>query len=143
MMKKNVKGFIGLFAGIAAFILIGVALFVPTVPVRNSHLLLHGGINVTLGLIGMVLGVAAIVFGVLSRKERDIAKGPHKAGIIAGTLAVLIAFGATGFCSMTRMIADYANGVPGNAVSKMDESTRKSIDEAIRQWEADLDNTQA
>lgn len=131
-MKKNVKGFIGLFAGLAAFVLIGIALFVPTNPIIGTSLALHGGINIILAIVGAVLGIAAIVFGIMSRKDAD-KKGPRKAGVIVGVFAVIIALMSTGICALTRTVADYANNVPGNALSQVDEETRSNLDKAIEQ----------
>lgn len=141
-MKKNVKGFIGLFTGIAAFILIGVALFMPTNPIAGTRLALHGNLNMMLALAGGALGIAAMVFGILSRKGRDTQKGPRKAGVIVGVCAVFIALISCGICSMTQLVADYANGVPGNAISQMDPSARQEIDNSIRQLKADMANVQ-
>lgn len=135
-MKKNVKGFIGLFTGIAAFILIGIALFVPTNPIRDTGIALHGGANVAMAFIAALLGIVAIVFGVMSRKGKDTQTGPRKAGVIIGIFAILIALGTAGICSLSQSLADYANGVPGNAISKMDSQTRQSIDKAISELEA-------
>ncbi len=131
-MKKNVKGFIGLFSGFAAFLLIGIALFVPTTPIKGTSLALHGGFNIALALIAAVLGICAIVFGVMSRKDAD-KKGPRKAGVIIGIFAIIIALISSGICALFSTIADYANDVPGNALSQMDESSREQIDKVIEQ----------
>lgn len=131
-MKKNVKGFIGLFAGIAAFILIGIALFVPTNPISGSALALHGSANMAMALIGGALGIVAIVFGVMSRKDAD-KTGPRKSGVIIGIFAIILALIATGVCSVSKAVADYANGKNDSIVSQMNESQRKDIDKAIDQ----------
>ena len=94
-MKKNVKGFIGLFAGIASFVLTGVAASVLTNKIEGTKIALHGDINVTMALIAAALGLVAIVFGILSIKHKD-QKGPRKAGIIVGVFAVIIALAAAG-----------------------------------------------
>lgn len=137
-MKKNVKGFIGLFSGIAAFILIGVALFVPTNPIQGTVIALHGSVNVALALIGGLLGIVAIVFGIMSRKGRDTEIGPRKAGVIVGSFAILIALISCGICSMTQLIADYANGVPGNVISQMDPAARQEIDNSLQQFKTEM-----
>ena len=132
-MKKNVKGFIGLFAGIAAFVLIGIALFALTNPISGTTLALHGGFNVIIALVGAVLGIVAIVFGVMSRKDAD-KKGPRKAGVIVGVFAILIGLGAAAFCGIFGMVADYANNVPGNTISQsLDESQKKEFDKLVEQ----------
>ncbi|MBQ2487066.1 MAG: hypothetical protein II517_01845 [Ruminococcus sp.] len=131
-MKKNVNGFIGLFAGIAAFVLIGIALFALTNPISGTTLALHGGFNVIIALVGAVLGIVAIVFGVMSRKDAD-KKGPRKAGVIVGVFAIIIALMSAGVCTLTKTIADYANNVPGNALSQMDNGNRAEMDKMIEQ----------
>ena len=131
-MKKNVKGFIGLFAGLAAFVLIGIALFVPTNPISGTSLALHGSFNIIIALVGAVLGIIAIVFGIMSRKDAD-KTGPRKAGVIVGVFAVIIALMSTGICALTSTVADYANNVPGNAMSQMDKNDRANLDKAIEQ----------
>lgn len=135
-MKKNVKGFIGLFAGIAAFVLIGIALFVTTNPISGTSVALHGGFNVIVALVGAVLGIVAIVFGVMSRKDTD-KTGPRKAGIVVGVFAVIIALMSTGICALTSAIADYANNVPGNALSQVDKNQLADLDKAIEQFRQD------
>ncbi len=140
-MKKNVKGFIGLFAGIASFVLTGVAASVLTNKIEGTKIALHGDINVTMALIAAALGLVAIVFGILSIKHKD-QKGPRKAGIIVGVFAVIIALAAAGICALTREIANYANGVPGNAIAQMDESQRESIDEFIKNIRTDAATSQ-
>ena len=129
-MKKNVKGFIGLFTGIAAFILILAAIFVPANPISGSALALHGSANVIMALVGGLLGIVAIVFGVMSRKDAD-KKGPRKAGVIIGVFAIIFALLASAVCSLTKEIADYANGKPNSVLSQMDETQRKDIDKTI------------
>lgn len=130
-MQKNVKGFIGLFAGIAAFIVIIIAT-IPFTPINGTSLNFYGSINSTLALIGAALGIIAIIFGALSAKDKD-KKGPRKAGIIVGIFAVIIGLIFTGVASLLASITDYANNVPGNALSQMDEANRKEIDNLLDQ----------
>ena len=130
-MKKNVKGFIALFSGIAAIILINVALFVCNNTISGSSVALHSSFNVTLSLIAAGLGVVAIVFGILSVKDKD-KRGPRKAGIIIGVIAVIVGLISCLFCSLTRMLVDYANGkTEDNIISQMDEQSRKDLDKLI------------
>ncbi len=137
-MKKNVKGFIGLFTGIAAFIAIFVSLFALTNPIKDWGFALHGGFNIAMAFVGVVLGIVAIVFGILSRKGRNTEKGPRKAGVIIGVFAVIIALLSAGLCSISKSVADYINHVPGNSIEQMDEASRKPIDDAIEQLEQQL-----
>lgn len=134
-MKKNVKGFISLFTGIAAFIVVGIALFVPTVPLMGTNILLYGSANVIIALAAALLGIAAMVFGIMSLSGKNTHKGPRKAGLIVGVCAILIAVGSAGFCGLVKTVCDYANGVPGNAISRMDDRTRRPVDEALKELE--------
>ena len=135
-MKKNVKGFIGLFAGIASVILAVVALCVLTNPIAGTTLALHGSVNVIIAVIAAVLGLAGIVFGVMSLGNTK-AKGPRKAGVIVGVCAFLIALSAAGICALTGAFADYANNVPGNAISQMDKDSRQEMDRMVKQLRTD------
>lgn len=130
-MQKNVKGFIGLFIGLAAFIVIIIAM-VPFTPINGTSINFYGRINSTLALIGAGLGVVAIIFGALSVKDKD-KTGPRKAGIIVGIFAVIIGLIFSGVAGLLSVFTDYANGVPGNAISQLDESQRKDIDKALEQ----------
>lgn len=132
-MKKNVKGFIGLFAAIGAIVLALAALFFPTAHITGSSLSLPGSMNVTMALIAAGLGVLAIIFGILAVREPD-KQGPRKAGIIIGVFAILIGLGAAAFCGIFGMVADYANNVPGNTISQsLDESQKKEFDKLVEQ----------
>ena len=136
-MKKNVKGFIGLFAGIGALVLTGAALFIPTAQISGTSVFLYGNVNIALALGAAALSIVAIVFGILSHKNSDNLWGPRKAGTIVGVFAVLIALAASGVCALTSSFVDYANGKPGNAIAQMDEADRKPIDDALAQLRAD------
>ena len=140
-MKKNVFGFIGLFAGIGAFVLLIAALFMPTAAISGSTFALYGGVNVTMALIAAALGVTAIVFGIISRKDRD-KKGPRKAGIIVGVFAIIASLLSAGAFALTNEIVKYWNPnekstmiedlVKDNADMKkqLDEQYQKMLDEA-------------
>ena len=130
-MKKNVKGFIGLFSAIGGIILAIAALCFPTAHITGSSLSLPGSMNVTMAAIAAGLGVIAIIFGILAVREPD-KQGPRKAGIIVGVFAILIGLGSAAFCGIFGMVADYANKVPGNALSQsLPEDQRQSFDKMI------------
>ena len=131
-MKKNVFGFIGLFAGIGAFVLLIAALFMPTAAISGSTFALYGGVNVTMALIAAALGVTAIVFGIISRKDRD-KKGPRKAGVIVGVFAMIISLMGAGLFSLTGTIVDYANGKSNSVIAQLDAEQRKPVDDLITQ----------
>lgn len=130
-MKKNVKGFIGLFSAIGGIILAIAALCFPTAHITGSSLSLPGSMNTTMALIAAGLGVLAIIFGILAVREQD-KQGPRKAGIIVGVFAILIGLGSAAFCGVFGMVADYANNVPGNTLSQsLQESQKKDFDKLI------------
>ena len=131
-MQKNVKGFIGLFIGIASFILTIVSLCMLTNPIRDTGFALHGSINVTLALIAAGLGLVAIIFGVMSVRDKD-KKGPRKAGIIIGVFAIIAALCSAGICSMTKMVVEYANGESTALVSQMSDAERKEFDKQLNE----------
>ena len=131
-MKKNVKGFIGLFSGIAAFVLIIAALAVPTNPLNGTSLALHGSANTTMAMIAGVLGIAAIVFGIMSRKDAD-KTGPRKADVIVGVFAIIFALIAGGICSLSKTFVDYANGKLDTSVVQMDDNQKKDLDKLVDQ----------
>ena len=130
-MKKNIFGFAALFSGIAAFVCIILA-FIPTTPISGSSLSLMGGTNLAFAGVGVVLGLAALITGIISTRKRD-QKGPRKAGLIIGIFAIIISIIACGVTAVSKTLADYANNVPGNAISQADESSRKTIDDALNQ----------
>lgn len=132
-MKTNVKGYIGLFSGIIALVLILIAMVLPTNPINGTSIALHGTVNIVISYIAAALGVVAIIFGVLSRKGKGTEKGPRKAGVIIGIFAVIFAFISVGICSMTKEMVDYANGKPGSAFSQLDDKSRQDIDKAINE----------
>ena len=132
-MKKNVKGFIGLFAAIGAIVLAFAALIFPASHISGSSLSLPGSMNVTMALIAAGLGVLAIIFGILAVREPD-KQGPRKAGIIVGLLAILLGLGAAALCVILGMVDDCANNGPGNTLSQsLDESKKKEFDKLVEQ----------
>ena len=134
---KNVKGFIGLFAGLAAIVLIILAFFVGAETIVGSSVALPGKTGVILALIAAVLGIVAIVFGVMSRKDKD-KKGPRKAGVIIGIIAIIIALFSSATCFLTHTFVNYANGkTDQKLLDEMDEGTRKDLDKLVDQIRAE------
>ena len=130
-MKKNVPGFIALFSGIAAFVCIIIA-FIPTTPNSGSSLSLMGGMNLAFAGVGVLLGLVALITGIISIRRRD-QKGPRKAGMIIGIFAIIISLIACGVTAVSKAFVDYANNVPGNALSQMDDSSRKTLDDSLKE----------
>ncbi|MBQ9673565.1 MAG: hypothetical protein IJV39_02955 [Ruminococcus sp.] len=128
-MQKNVKGFVGLIAGLLAFVSIIIA-FIPTTPIEGTNAVFYGSINIAFAVAGIVLGIVAIVAGALSRKPTD-KKGPRKSGIIIGIFAVIIAIFALGITATLSLITDYANGKDVPAFSEMDGSHKEQIDNLV------------
>lgn len=134
---KNVKGFIGLFAGLAAIVLIVLAFFVGAETIVGSSIALPGKMGVILSLVAIVLGIVAIVFGVMSRKDKD-KKGPRKAGVIIGIIAIIIALFSSAICFLTHTFVNYANGkLDEEIVSQLDEKSRNDLDKLVDQIRAE------
>ena len=85
-MKKNVRRNIGLFAGIAAIVLIFTALFVPANLITGSTIFAHGHINIMLALSGVLFGITAIIISMPNRPFVD-KQGPQREGIRVLTAA--------------------------------------------------------
>ena len=129
-MEKNIKGFIGLFAGLAAFGCL-IASFIPLEQIQGSNgLKFYGDVNVRLAFIGFIAAIVAIVFGALSKKHID-KKGPRKAGIIIGIFAVIISLFAMGITGICSVITDYGNGKSTALVENMSQEERQQIDEFV------------
>ena len=129
-MEKNVKGFIGLFAGLTAFGCLIVS-FIPLEQIQGSNgFKFYGDVNVRLAFIGFITAIIAIVFGALSKKHID-KKGPRKAGIIIGIFAVIISLFAMGITGICSVITNYANGKSTALVESMSQEERQQIDEFV------------
>lgn len=131
-MSKNVKGFIGLFTGLAAFILLIAAFLIPTAPIQGTVISLYGGANVIMALIAAALGITAIVFGIISIRDSD-KKGPRKAGIIIGSFAIIISLLSSGIFALTGALTDYANGKKDTVFSQIDNKSRAELDKSIKE----------
>lgn len=130
-MKKNVKGFISLFSALAAFVCIIIA-FIPTAPIAGTSLSLMGGMNLAFAGVGVLLGLVALITGIMSLRHHD-QKGPRKAGMIIGIFAIIISLIACAVTAISKTFVDYANNEPGNALSQMDQSSRQAMDDALKQ----------
>ena len=108
-MKKNVKGFIGLFAGLGALLFVILSICVLAEPIKGSSKTFYGSMNVGFAVVAIFLSIAAIVFGILSIKGGKEKKGPRKSGIIVGAVMLFIAFIATIVIGMLALVSDYAN----------------------------------
>ncbi len=96
----------------------------------------YGNTNVTFIWISVLCAVAAIVFGVMSRKDKD-KKGPRKAGIILGILCVIAGLLSALIIGMLTMITDYINsdGKSGLIAEELekDSSQKENVDKIIRE----------
>ena len=136
-MKKNVKGFIALFAALAAVVCIIISFAVPMASIKGTAIKLWGNPNLYLGIVACVLAIVAIVFGFLSKKDAD-KKGPRKAGIIIGFIAVFVSFLAMALGGLFGLIVEYANDPENSTIAKsMSVEDRKSFDEMIEKLRAE------
>lgn len=129
MEKKNVKGFVGLFAGLLSFVCIFISL-IPMEKIIDSNTKFYGSTNTTLAVIAAVLGIVAIVAGAMSKKDSD-KKGPRKSGVIIGIFAVIISLIAAGTTAVLSTVTDYANGKDVSAFESLDDSQRETLDELV------------
>ena len=133
-MKKNVKGFIALFAALAAVVCIIISFAVPMASIKGTSIKLWGNPNLYLGIVACVLAIVAIVFGFLSKKDAD-KKGPRKAGIIIGFIAVFVSFLAMAMGGLFGLIVEYANDPENSTIAKsMSVEDRKNFDEMIEKF---------
>ncbi len=129
-MEKNVKGFIGLFAGLIAFGCL-IASFIPMEEIQGSDgVMFYGSINTRLAFIGFIVAIVAIVFGAMSKKHID-KKGPRKAGVVLGIFAIIISLFAMGITGVCSVITDYANGKSTALVENMSQEERQQIDDLV------------
>ena len=132
-MKKNVKGFIALFAALAAVVCIIISFAVPMASVKGTSFKLWGNGNLYLGIIACVLAIVAIVFGFLSKKDAD-KKGPRKAGIIIGFIAVFVSFLAMALGGLCGILVDYFNNGEKSAIyESLDKEQRDSFDKFYKE----------
>ena len=141
-MEKNVKGFVSLFAGLAAFGCIVVSLFVPMEPIKGTESVkFYGSINVCLALVAFALAIIAIVFGAMSKKHIDKV-GPRKTGVIIGIFALIISLFATGITGLFSVVTDYANGEEVAIFSEMQPEEREQVDNFVSQLKNDFQKQQ-
>ncbi len=140
--EKNVKGFIGLFLALASLILILAATFVPMSKLTgmgfDGKLAFYGQLNVTLVWVGVVMAVAAIVFGAMSKKDAD-KTGPRKSGVIIGILCIIFGLICALVVSTMTAVGEYINsdgekGIFAEMVkeSKDNEKTMNDIVKALQ-----------
>lgn len=139
MEKKNVKGFIGLFLGLASILLIIVSLFCPMEKLTgfglDGKVSLHSSANVAIAVIAVACAIAAIVFGVMAKKEAD-KKGPRKSGFIIGIICVILGLIAAGLVAFMSSFTEYINSDGKNGwiaeSVKSDKDMKKTMDDLIR-----------
>ena len=133
-MQKNVKGFISLGCAIGA-----VACFVLGLIPMSSNAVFNpfwGDINTVFGIISYCLCAAAIVFAILSFRDKD-KKGPRKTGMIISIVCILFAWLPLLFGFFGSSVNAYLNGNNDNFVAeamndyqagKKDSWLKKNID---------------
>ena len=135
----NVKGVVGLILSLVSLCCIGIS-WVPLVPLTgmgfDGHLSFYGFLNMILLGVAFVCASAAVVFAAMSKKDAD-KRGPRKAGMIIGIIAIVITLLASLGIGTMSMITEYINsdgqsGVIAEA-TKTDENMKKQIDDAVAQ----------
>lgn len=138
MQKKNIKGYIGLFLGLAALICFGASFFIHTEKLTgmgfDGRVSFYGIINLIMALTGTVLSVAAIVFGTLSKRDAD-KKGPRKPGVILGIIGIVLSLLVGSSVLLLSGITEYINsdGKSGFVASsvKNDKDLRDQMNKVV------------
>lgn len=138
-MKKNVKGFIGLFLALASIVLIIIAYMVPMEKLTgfgiDGKLTFYGNANFVFVWISVACAVAAIVFGIMAVRHKD-QKGPRKVGIILGIICVIAGLLSALVIGLLSMVTEYINadGKTGAIAEflEKDSSQKENVDKIIR-----------
>ena len=133
-MQKNVKGFIALFAALAAIILTVVGCM-PMAKVVDFPM--WSGVNQVLGYTALALCLIAIVFAILSFRDKD-KKGPRKTGMILGILCLLVVWVPMVLGWAGGLVTGYVNGDNNVIAQEMDKYEKGDKDSFISQM---LDST--
>ncbi len=128
-MQKNVKGFIALFAALAAIILTVVGCM-PMAKVVDFPM--WSGVNQVLGYIALALCLVAIVFAILSFRDKD-KKGPRKTGMILGILCLLVVWVPMVLGWAGGLVTGYVNGDNNVIAQEMDKYEKGDKDSFISQ----------
>lgn len=128
-MQKNVKGFIALFAALAAIILTVVGCM-PMAKVVDFPM--WSGVNQVLGYIALALCLIAIVFAILSFRDKD-KKGPRKTGMILGILCLLVVWVPMVLGWLGGLVTGYVNGDNNVIAQEMDKYEKGDKDSFISQ----------
>lgn len=134
--QKNVKGFIGLAAGLLSIVLFIAAFLVPTAPIKGSTVKFFGQINLILCGAAVILAIVAIVFGAISKKDAD-KKGPRKAGVIIGIIMLIFSLLGSLLMNLLVQITDYANNGKNSAIYELikdNPESLKALDKAVEEF---------
>ena len=138
-MKKNVKGFISLFAALAAIVLIIVGCCrLGTIAGTRFWV----GTNSVFGWLALLCCLIAIVFAVLSFKDKD-KKGPRKTGMIIAILCILPSFIPVELGAAGSAVDDYAKGqnnMISDEMAKYDKGDKESFIYKIMNPDGELDS---
>ena len=138
-MKKNVKGFISLFAALAAIVLIVVGCCrLGTIAGTRFWV----GTNSVFGWLALLCCLIAIVFAVLSFKDKD-KKGPRKTGMIIAILCILPSFIPVALGAAGSAVDDYAKGqnnMISDEMAKYDKGDKESFIYKIMNPDGELDS---
>ena len=135
----NVKGIIGLLLGIGAFVCIICSFFFPMTPLTGfglgGHVSFYGTANNILVWVGIICGIAAIVFSIMARKTPD-KKGPRTSGMVFGIIGIIIGLIAVLVIGMLSMMTEFVNtngetGIIAEAI-KDNEDLKKQLDDIIK-----------
>ncbi len=135
-MKKNVKGFISLFTGIAAVIFIILAFAVRTAKIKGSDTVFYSFKNVGFAGLAFLFGVVALIFGILSIKGGREKMGPRKSGLILAIVMIIVSFFSFFVTAFFAAVTDYANRGEKSFVYesiKNDADSKKFFDDFVKE----------
>ncbi len=139
MQKKNVKGYIGLFLGLASIILILAACFFPMTKLTgfglDGKMSFFGTPNVIMIWSAIGCAVFAIIFGAMSKKDAD-KKGPRKPGVIIGIICIILGLLASLVVGFMTSVTEFINseGETGMIAELINDNkdVQKTMDDLLR-----------
>ena len=139
MKKKNVVGYVGLILGLASIAMLIAAFAVPLTKLTgmgfDGKISFYGGTNVALAWIGVVLAIAAIVCGVVSKKYKD-RQGPRKPGVIIGIICIILGLLASLVVGFMTSVTEFINseGETGMIAELINDNkdVQKTMDDLLR-----------
>ena len=128
---KNKKGLVALILALLALISL-VLTCIPFVPLQKyPKIPFYSSINTYFALAAIVLGIAALIVGIIGRKGAQ-KKGTATAGLIIGIFMIIFGILGSLFALGLNLITDYLNDKPGNFISEnYSEKEKQELDKTF------------